>query len=45
MYLGTSKYYPNLLVSTGQIKAIQGHEVKKAQLKILGLGGMIHVLG
>ena len=41
----TEKYHPKLLVSTFQVKVIQGHEVKKVNPKLLGFGGVIHVLG
>ena len=38
----TYKYHPKITEITFQAKVIQGHEVKKVKLKILGLGGVIH---
>ena len=40
----TSKYPPKPFVTLRQVKAIQGHEVKRVKFKILCLGGVIHVL-
>ena len=39
----TSKCPPKHFVTLCQVKVIQGHEVKKVNFKILGLGGVIHV--
>ena len=40
----TSKYYHKPFVALCQVKVIQGHEVEKEKFKMLGFGGVIHVL-
>ena len=42
----TSKYHPKLSVSIFKVRVIKGHEGQgNVKLKILGLGGVIHVFG
>ena len=39
----TSKYPPKPFVTLCQIKVIQGQEIEKVKLIIVGLGGVMHV--
>ena len=39
----TSQYHPKLLVSIFQVTSNQGLDIKNVELKMLGLGGALHV--
>ena len=40
----TSKYPPKSFVTLCHVKVIQGHEIKKGQIKNCGFGDVIHVI-